>query len=105
MSNLLCSHGGGEPGGVDVLPAGTLVMTVDRLCRYVALTNASDTDMFIALHTSDDGVTSTAELNKGIMLLKNGGAYELNNTNMYYGEIWAIHGGTGIKRLCVQRGS
>jgi len=102
MSTLLISHGGGAPEGYNVAGAGTLVAEADDYRKYWAVTNASDTPIYLAMHAN--GGINTAAVGCGIYLAPNGGSFELNNVNMYYGEIWAIHGGAGVKRLCVQRG-
>jgi hypothetical protein len=102
MSNLLISHGGGVPEGYDVTTMGIKVASENDRRKFWVCVNASDTPVYLALHTA--GGANTAEVGKGVYLAPNGGSFELNNVNMYYGEIWAIHGGTGVKRLCVQSG-
>lgn len=97
MSNLLTSHAGGAPESYNVKTVATKVADADDYRKFWACTNASNEPIYLALHT-------TAESGKGVYLAPNGGAFELNNTNMYYGEIWAIHGGAGSKTLCVQPG-
>ena len=103
MSNLLISHGGYEPEGYAVATTGTRVAEADPLRKYWAATNASDTAIYLALHMND-GHTNTAAVGWGIYLAPNGGSFELNNVNMYYDEIWAVHAGVGVKQLSVQRG-
>ena len=105
MSNSLISHGGGTPEGFDVPDTGIKIQDKDTYRKYLAITNASDTPVYLALTNSVDGTTCPAEVGKGIYLAPNGGSFELNNVNMYYGEIWAIHEVAGdTKHLCVQRG-
>jgi len=105
MGNSLISHGGYAPEGYDVAATtGTRVATRDTLRKYWAAVNASDTPIYLALYQVGDGGTNTAVVGSGIYLAANGGSFELNNVNMYYDEIWAIHGGSGTKRLSVQRG-
>ncbi len=105
MSNLHVSHGGGAPLGYDVTSSGVLVASANEFRKFWACVNASDTPIYLALCESNAGVCP-AEVGKGIYLSPNGGAFELNNINMYYGEIWAIHGIPAVvKRLCVQPGS
>jgi len=98
MSNLLISHGGSDPEGYNVTTSGTLLAAASDYRRFIAITNASDEPIYLAL--SSNG----AEVGKGVYIAPNGGAFELNNVNMYYGEIWAIHDGVGNKRVCVQVG-
>jgi hypothetical protein len=85
------------PQGVDVLATSTLVIDVNLNRRYVVFTNDSDTVMYLAF-------AYTAELHKGIRLNANGGSYEIDFKNLYAGEVSAIHGGTGSKRICIQEG-
>lgn len=102
MPNSLISHGGGVPEGYNVTTAGVRVAISNDLRKYWAATNASDTAIYLSLWTNNG--LNTAVVGKGIYLAPNGGSFELNNVNMYYDEIWAIHGGAGAKRLCVQVG-
>ena len=101
--NSLISHGGSVPGGYDVATAGTLVAANNTLRKYCAFTNTSDTPIYLALYQNAAG-TNTAAVGSGIYLAAEGGSFELNNVNMYYYEVWAIHDGTGTKRLSVQNG-
>jgi len=102
--NAHVAHGGGTPEGYDVPPTGIKIADPNTLRRFFAGINASDEPMYVALTNSVDGVTCPAEVGKGLYLPVYGGGFELNNVNMYFDEIWVIHGGTGTKRLCVQTG-
>ena len=105
MGNTLISHGGGAPEGYNVTDAGTRVATKQVLRKYWACTNSSDTPMYLALWQVGEGGVNTSVVGEGIYLAANGGSFELNNVNMYYDEIWAIHDSAGaVKRLCVQKG-
>ena len=105
MGNTLIAHGGASPEGYDVTSSGTKIAGQQKLRKYLAVTNTSDAPVYLALANSVDGVTSPAEVGKGIYLAPEGGSYELNNVNMYFDEIWAIHDQAGqMKRLCVQAG-
>ena len=99
MGNTLISHGGGIPEGYDVAVTNTQVATKKPYRKYWACTNTSDTPIYLALISAGPAVVG-----RGIYLAANGGSFELNNVNMYYDEIWAIHGGAGVKRLTVQPG-
>ena len=103
MPNSLISHNGGIPEGYDITSTGVKIALPQTLRKFWVATNASDTPIYLAFQDSTAG-ECTAEVGKGIYLAPNGGSAELNNTNMYYGEIWAIHGSSGNKRLCVQPG-
>lgn len=56
--------------------------------------NISDTRIHLALGR-DASVTT------GIPLNANGGAFEINKTNLYKGAISVIHGGAGNKIICI----
>jgi len=98
---FLVKHDGNKPEGYDVTNTGTLIATRSPYRKYLAVVNTSDVPVYIALH---DGETNQAVVGKGIYLSPGGGVFELNNTNMYTGDIWAIHEGAGNKRVCVQTG-
>jgi len=102
MSNLLVSHGGGTPQGFDVEATGTRIAEANRQRKFLAITNASAEPVYLALAA---GPVCPAVVGSGVYLAPNGGAFELNNVNMYFGEIWAIHGAIGTMRVCVQPGS
>ncbi len=106
MSIMNNTHFGGPPGGFDVPLAGIMIrpeVEPDKSGKLFVITNASDTPMYIGMYNSSNGLCPFTAGN-GIYLAPLGGAYELNNTNMAYCEIWAIHEGTGVKRVCVQPG-
>ena len=105
-TGILSSHGGGSPEGYDISTAGTKVAVTnvpDNNRGFWSCVNASDTPMYLALYEEANG-TCGAYVGRGIYLAPNGGSFELNATNMYYGPIWVVHGGSGTKRLTVQAG-
>jgi hypothetical protein len=103
MSDLIIAHSGGTPTGFDVTHNGTLIAAEDFNRTYLAITNPSDTGMYLALKTTTNGVC-TAVNGSGIYLAPLGGSYEINTTNRYYGEVWAIHNAVATKRICLQPG-
>jgi len=72
-----------------------LALNADRLNAVIV----NDSDVVIYL-----GVGAAAVLNQGIRLNANGGAYEINWSNLYTGAIYGIHGGTGNKVVTVFEG-
>ena len=60
--------------------------------RYIAIVNDSDTTLYLSL-----GIVAAAAT--GIRLNANGGSWELDNKlqQMFYGDIYIIHGGAGNK--------
>lgn len=100
------THNGFDPAGVDVTDAGVLVADTLSSRKLACFTNASTVPIYLALKTPADGVTCPAAVGEGIYLTPNGGAYEINLSNLYGGQVWAIHGDAGqVHRLCVQQGS
>ena len=99
----LLNHNGADPEGYNVSPSGTLISGRDRLRKYLLITNDSDTTIYLALDDKEDGETCPAVVHRGIPL-RSGGSYEINNTNIYFGQVWAIHNGSGGKLVCVQKG-
>lgn len=101
---------GGEIYGIPVESTGTLVLPKEPVLgrkgvKLIVLTNSSDFGIFIAFKDSPDGTTCQAEVDKGIYLAPNGGAYESNETQLVRCEIWAIHADAGnTHNLCVQVG-
>ncbi|GAJ01905.1 unnamed protein product [marine sediment metagenome] len=76
--------------------ATTAVVVVANKFRSAAfLTNDSDVTIYLRLGQE-------AAVNTGIRLNANGGALEINLSNLFKGAISAIHGGTGDKVLCIQ---
>lgn len=103
MSNLLINHNGGPVYGYAVPHTGLKVYHPLASAKLLIFTNSSDYPMFLAIKNSEDGTTCQAEVNKGIYLRAQGGSYEMNNMNMGYAEVWAIHDDTGsTHNLCVQ---
>lgn len=100
MLDSFTSHGGAAPVGMDVVVAGTKLLTVTELHKTVIITNSSDVDIFLALCT---GETCTAIANKGVYLAAKTGSFVLTNINAYIGDIWAITS-TGTGHVCIQEG-
>ena len=90
-------HTGGSPDNASVATTSTLVAATSNNRGYLLIQNDSDVTIYVALNAA-------AELNKGIRLNAGGGSYEINFTNLFTGPIYAIHGGSGIKNVCVQEG-
>jgi phage gp45-like len=67
---------------------------------YALFINDSDTVIYLSLG-------ATAVVNQGIRINANGGSYEMSEKagNLYMGVIYAIHGGSGTKKLLVTEGS
>lgn len=73
--------------------ASSLVLVANDMRKIVVLTNDSDTPIYLAFGAD-------AEAGMGIRLNAEGGAYEINQSNMFKGTIHAISRFDG-KNLCV----
>lgn len=100
----------GDIDGIAVEDTGTLVLAKEPVLgrkgiKLIVITNSSEQPIFLAFKNSPDGLTNQAEVDKGIYLAPLGGAYEANEMNTVFCEIWAIHADTGnTHNLCVQIG-
>lgn len=75
----------------------TEVLVRNTKRNFASFVNDSDAVIYLSLG-------SAAVLNKGIRLNASGGSFELDTNNLYLGAIYAIHGGSGNKNLCVVEG-
>lgn len=78
---------------VSVGTSATDVLDVARGRLLATFTNNSDSKIYLARG-------GDAEIGKGILLSPNGGQYEINQTNLYWGSISAIADTAGSS-LCV----
>jgi len=84
---------------VSVGDTSTTILAANANRKYALIVNDSDTVIYLALGAA-------ASVNSGIRLNANGGAYEINWTNLYKGAIYGIHAATGLtKRVVVVEGS
>jgi hypothetical protein len=79
---------------VDTTIASRLVVPANKHRTILEITNDSDAIVYL-------GKGWVAALNQGIRLNANGGAYTIGKDNLYRGNLFAIHGGVGNKRLCI----
>lgn len=82
-----------DPLSAAVTGSSAIVLARNPNRRYAILTNDGTVPIYLALGP-------TAEVNKGIRLNADGGAYEINWTNYYVGDISAISDGTAVN-LCI----
>jgi|DewCreStandDraft_5_1066085.scaffolds.fasta_scaffold01244_29 hypothetical protein len=80
--------------GVDVGTTSTQVLGARADRKYAIFINDSDTPIYLAF-------AATAQVGAGVRLAENGGFYEITWNNPITAAVWAIHGGTGTKRLTV----
>lgn len=77
----------------NVTTGATQLMPANKHRTAAFIVNFSSETIFLAL-----GVD--AAVGAGIPLNANGGAFEINKTNLWKGSISCIHGGAGNKVLC-----
>jgi len=76
---------------VSVADSSTTILSANDARKYALIVNDSDTVIYLALGAA-------ASVNSGIRLNANGGAYEINWTNLYKGAIYGIHGVSGVTK-------
>jgi len=74
------------------------VLSTKTSRQYALIQNDSDTSVYLAL-----GASTTAAVNEGIRLNANGGSYEINELNLYTGEIWATSSASNKKLLITEK--
>lgn len=79
----------------NVTTASTLRLAANKMRQSATFINDSDEVIYLRLG-------QTATLNTGIRLNAVGGAYEIGKANLWKGDVFAIHGGTGNKVLCIE---
>ena len=83
---------------VNVGVSSTLVLAQSSTRVYALVVNDSDTTIYIKLGAA-------AVVGEGIRINANGGAYEINWSNLYTGNIYGIHNSTGNKAITVTQGT
>ena len=82
---------------VTVGSSSTKVLDVNNARAFAVFVNNDDEVVFLSLGAA-------AELNKGIRLNANGGAWEMNSENLYKGAVYVICT-SGSKKLCFTEGT
>ena len=90
-------HHGGEPGNATVTSTSAIIVPFSKNRQYCLIQNDSDATIYLALGHD-------AEIGKGIRLNAGGGSYEINYTNLYLGDVYAITG-SGSKNVTIQTGA
>lgn len=78
-----------------VTTTNALALPANEFRKFCILINDSDTDIYIELGAD-------AAVNTGIRISAGGFSYEIDRTNLWVGEIFAIHGGSGFKNLLIK---
>lgn len=81
------------PSKQAIASTSTLVLAANAGRTGLILTNDSDTVLYL-------GFGGAAVINKGFRMNASGGAYEMNETNLYTGAIYAITAAGENKNLC-----
>ena len=98
IHNSLAEHKGTTPAHTvaNVSFTSTLVLAANSDRLYALFVNDSGTVIYLRLG-------GAAVLNEGIRLNANGGAYEINWTNLFTGAVYGIHGaGVGQKVIVTE---
>jgi len=72
-----------------------LISATNWLRQYCLIVNDGDADIYL-------GLDMPAEANKGIRLNANGGCYEINLSNPFKGQIYAIGDASGPRLLLTE---
>jgi hypothetical protein len=80
--------------GVDVGTTSTKVLDARSGRKYAIFVNDSDTVIYLSFGEA-------ASVGAGVRLADSGGFYEITWNNPIEAAVYAIHGGTGTKRLTV----
>lgn len=80
---------------IPVTTSSALVLAANEHRKFCILINDSDADIYIELGNS-------AAVNTGIRISANGFSYEIDNSNLWVGDIYAVHGGSGSKNLLIK---
>ena len=78
----------------DVTTTSAILVHANKYRSAGWIVNDSDTVIYL-------GLGWTAALHAGIRLNPNGGALEINKSNLFKGDIYAIHGAAGNKALTI----
>lgn len=78
-----------------VTSTSQLVLAANERRKYCILINDSNQNIYIRMG-------STAVANQGILIAANGFAYQVDAINLWLGDIYAIHAGSGSKNLLIQ---
>jgi hypothetical protein len=79
---------------VDVGTSSTLILSANPRRKFCTLVNSSNADMWLRFG-------SAAAVNSGVYLAAGGFGYEISRDNLWVDSIFAIHGGTGTKKLAI----
>lgn len=84
----------------NVTTSWTKVLDANQNRKFATIVNTSDTDMW--LKNQDGAPTSAA--GTGVFVAKAGFAYVIDQDNLWKGEVWMIHAGTGNKVTSTEEG-
>jgi len=85
------------PDGADVGTESTIVMAANANRKYASFVNNSGATIYL-------GKGTAAVVDKGPPLQAYGGVETITKENLFLGAVYAIHAGTGTKRLCTEEG-
>ena len=79
---------------VGVTTSSSLILPADEQRKFCVFVNDSNENIYLQLGLP-------AVLNEGIRISANGFSYEIDITNLWVGDVYAIHGGSGAKNLLI----
>lgn len=80
---------------VEVGTTSSVVLPANDHRKFCVLINDSNANIYISFG-------SPASVNTGVRISAGGFSYEIDNTNLWVGEIHAIHSGLGTETLLIQ---
>lgn len=79
----------------NVTTTSQLILAANDARKFAEFVNDSDQDIYITFE-------SPAIANTGIRISSNGFAYEIDVDNLWLGDVFAIHAGSGNKKLLIR---
>lgn len=79
----------------EVSTSSQLVLPANPHRKFAILVNDSNANIYIKFGLP-------AVLHSGVRISSNGFSYEIDNTNLWVGDIFAIHDGSGTKKLLIE---
>lgn len=79
----------------DVTTSSQLVLPANEHRKFAIFVNDSSSTIYLKMG-------GAASLHSGIRISANGFSYEIDNTNLWVGDVYAIHDGIGTKKLLIE---
>jgi hypothetical protein len=79
----------------NVTTTSQLVLAANEQRKFAEFINNSDENIFLSFG-------SAAAVDDGVRISADGFSYEIDFANLWLGDVFAIHGGTGNKKLLIR---